>query len=245
MFSVDDRAVKRLELQLQIFANKALPFATRNTINGMAFAAQKQAKENIRNDMVNRNRFSVQSVQVRPEKQELNIQRQEATVGSIAPYMKVQELGGVETKGGKTGVAIATSYSAGQEGKQPRTRLPRKANKLAAIKLRKFKGRIPKNRKQKTLFKVQEAVLSGNRTVFLDLGKRQGIFRVVGGRRKFKRGWPKGARLKMLHDMTNQSVVIPKNPWLLPATEVSRAMGVTLYRKSLEFQLKRFGLFKR
>jgi hypothetical protein len=244
MFQINDKNIKKLERDLSEFAARALPFATRKTLNDTAFATQRIAKADVRNDLTLRNRFTEQSIQVQQERRELNIRRQQAIVGSIADYMEDQEFGATKTKGGKNGVAIPTSYAAGQEGQQPRTRLPRKANKLMNIRLRKFKGRRASNRKQQTLFKVQDAVTSGSRVVFLDLGKRQGIFRVVGGSRRFKRGWPKGARLKMLHDMTSQSVVIPRNPWLTPAVAEASRMLPAFYADALRFQLRRLGIFK-
>ena len=85
-----------------------------------------------------------------------------------------------------------------------------------------------------------------NRFVFLKLrNSRQGIFRVVGGRRGVKRGWPKGAKLKAVHDLTSQSVVIPATPWLKPAFDQVIPQLPTFYKKALTFQLKRFGLFDR
>lgn len=245
MFQIDDKNIKRLERDLSEFAARALPFATRQTLNDTAFATQRIVKADLKRDLTLRNKFTEQSVRVDQERKQLNIRKQQSTIGSTADYMEDQEFGATKTKGGKTGVSIATSYAAGQQGQRPRTRLPRKVNKLANIRLRKFKGRTASNRKQQTLFKVQDAVTSGSRVVFLDLGKRQGIFRVVGGSRRFKRGWPKGARLKMLHDMTRQSVTIPRKPWLMPAVAEASRMLPAFYADALRFQLKRHGLFKK
>lgn len=235
MIDIDDRAIRRLESDLKTFAAKALPFATRNTLNQGAFQAQRFAKENIREDMTTRNRFTEQSVRVVQERRELNIRRQQATVGSIADYMETQEFGGQEVKTGKHGVAIATSYSAGQEGAQPRTRLPRKANKMQNIMLQ--RRRVRGGRKQRNLVAVRQAATTGRKFVFLDLGRRQGIFRVTGGKRRPK--------LKMVHDLTRKSVVIPKQPWLAPAVKRTEAKMPEFYRKSLEFQARRQGILGR
>ena len=242
MFIIDNKSIKRLEADLKAFANQALPFATKQTLNRAAFDAQKEARSIISNKMVERNRFTRQSIRVDQAKT-LNMRRQESAVGSIAGYMADQEFGGVKASKGKHGVAIATSYSAGQQGQQPRTRLPRKPNKLANIRLRQGK-RTPANKRQRTLFAIQDAVTSGNRVIFLDLGKTKGIFRVVGGRKKFKRGGPKGARLKMLHDMSDRTVRIPRNPWLAPATKRTEKKIPGFYRDAIVFQLKRRGLFR-
>ena len=124
MFAVDNRDIKKMERDIKTFAKDALPFATRKTVNDAAFQTQRIARVDVKNDMVNRNRFTVQSIQV-DQARTLQISRQEAVVGSIADYMEDQEFGAVKSKSGKEGVAIATSYSAGQgENAQPRTRLP-------------------------------------------------------------------------------------------------------------------------
>lgn len=244
MFGVDNRDIKKMERDLKTFAMKAYPFATRQTVNDAAFQAQKIARVDVQRDMVLRNRFTVQSIRV-DQARTLQVRRQAATVGSTADYMEDQEFGAVKAKGGKEGVAIATSYSAGQgENAQPRTRLPRKPNTMANIQLQRRRGRKAKNRKQANVFKVQDAVTTGRRYVFLDLGRRQGIFKVVGGSKSYKRGWPKGARLRMVHDMTKESVIIPKNPWLKPAFDESARMLPAFYADALRFQLRRRNLFR-
>jgi hypothetical protein len=237
MLGIDDREIREFEKDLKTFADKAYPFATRNTINRAAFTTQKTARENVREEMVLRNRFTVQSIQVSPERFQLNVDRQVATVGSTAPYMEDQEFGDTKTKTGKEGVAIATSYSAGQQGQQPRTRLPRKPNQLQNIRLSKRrKGGRAANKMQANLMAVKQAAESGNRYVFLDLRRGAGIFKVTGGKRK--------PRIRMIYDLSRKSVVIPKNPWLAPAVATVEPQIPGFYRDSLIFQLKRNKLFR-
>lgn len=235
MFGVDNRDIRELERDLKTFANRAYPYATRQTLNDTAFQAQRIAREDVRNDMVLRNRFTVQSIQV-DQARTLAVSRQAATVGSIADYMEDQEFGATKAKKGSEGVAIATSYSAGQgQDAQPRTRLPRKPNKLANIQLQN-KRRRGSSRKQRNLIAIKDAAASGNKFVFLDLGRRKGIFRVTGGKRNPK--------IRMVHDLSNRSVVIPKNPWLKPAFDESLRMLPAFYADALRFQLRRNGLFR-
>lgn len=235
MFKVDTRELKRMERDLKAFAHRAYPFATRNTLTGAAFKAQKIARADISNSMVSRNRFTAQSVQV-DKARSLVVSRQEAIVGSIADYMEVQEFGGTKTKTGKEGVAIATSYSAGQgEGQAPRTRLPRKANKFGSFRLRGGSKRGA-TRKQQNIAAIKQAAGSGNKFIFLDLGRTKGIFKVTGGKRRSK--------IKMVHDLSRNSVRIPKNPWLAPSVRKAEAGLPALYFDSLSFQLKRLGLFR-
>tara|TARA_R110002153_G_C13332612_1_gene498560 strand:- start:1969 stop:2682 length:714 start_codon:yes stop_codon:yes gene_type:complete len=237
MFSIDKRDIIQFEHQLKTFAEKAYPFATRNTINTAAFATQKAAKENIRNSMTLRNKFTERSIKVVPDKRNLDVDKQVATVGSTAPYMAKQEYGDTETSSGKEGVAIATSYAAGQQGQKPRTRLPRKPNLLQNIRLSKRKSGRAGNKMQANLIAVKHAAESGNRYVFLDLRRGAGIFKVVGGKKR--------PRIKMLYDLSRKTVVIPKNPWMSPAVETTEPKILGYYKDSLEFQLKRQKLFGR
>lgn len=234
MFAINTNDVRKLEDDLKTFARQAVPFATRKTLNDSAFAARAIAQADVRGSMVNRNRFTVQSIQVGMAKT-LQIARQEAVVGSIADYMEDQEFGAVKAKKGKEGVQIATSYSAGQgENGQPRTRLPRKANSMASIQLskRRKKG---SSRKQQNLVAIQQAAATGRKYVFLDLGKSKGIFKVIGGKRRPK--------IKMVHDMSRDSVVIPRNPWLAPAFNEALRMQPAFYADALRFQARKHNLF--
>lgn len=235
MIKINDAQILNYVDDLKTFKRKAFPFATKATINGAAFKARGFAQENIRNSMIERNRFTVQSVRVE-QSRTLDIRRQAATVGSIADYMEDQEFGVTNVSKGKKGVPIATSYSAGQaQNAQPRTRLPRRPNTMQSIQLskRRKKG---SNRKQRNLVAIRQAAESGKKYVFLDLGRTSGIFRVLGGKRK--------PRIKMVWSMSRRSVVIPKNPWLLPAVLRTEPEIPAIYADALRFQLKRHGLFR-
>jgi len=222
-----------MESELKAFAHRALPFATKNTLNTAAFRARTLIQRDIDVKLISRNRFTKQSIRVE-QTRTLNIPRQAASVGSIAPYMEDQEFGAVKVSKGKQGVPIATSYAAGQGmSVQPRTRLPRKANKLATIQLRK-RRRQGNSRKQRNLVAIKEAATSGRKYVFLDLGRRQGIFKVTGGKRMPK--------IRMVWDLTRRSVVIPKNPIIKPAFDTVVQRIPAIYRDSIIFQLKRQGL---
>ena len=234
MFKVNTRDIKEMEADLKTFARKAYPFAARNTINGAAFAARKDYQASIQRELVNRNRFTMQSIRVE-QSRSLVVSQQSATVGSIADYMEDVEFGGTKAKRGKKGVSITTGYAAGQQGQQPRTRLARRPNKLANILLTK-RRRVKGSRKQKNLVAVKQAAASGNKYVYMDLGRRQGIFKVIGGKRR--------PRVKMVHDLSKQSVKIPRIPLLGPAVERTQALIPRLYERSLRFQIRKQNLFR-
>jgi len=237
MFKIDIREIIRLEHQLRTFNDKAYPFATRFTIHQAATQAKLIAREIISEKMVNRNAFTRNSIQVHPRsanKITLRVSAQEAFVGSTADYMKTQEFGGSISKTGKRGVNLPTSYSAGQGlNAQPRTKLPTRANKMKNIRLKRVRTRG--SRKQRNLVAIKLAAKTGNKYIFLDLGRRQGIFKVIGGKRR--------PQLRMVHDLSHKTVDIPRRPWLAPAEKEATNKIPGIYVKSLKFQLKRLGLF--
>lgn len=234
MFEIKDEAVKQLESDLKTFASRSLPFATKATLNKTAFEARKEWQSEIRNRMVNRNKFTQQSIRVE-QARSLNIRSQESIVGSIAEYMDTQEFGGT-SKGGSTSKPIATSYSAGQgQGVRPRTRAPRKANTMSRIRLRKTRG--VSSRKARNVAAVKVAAETGNRYAYLDLGRRKGIFKVLGSKRKL--------RVKMVWDLTRRTVRVPRTPTLGPAVRNVAPRVPEFYQEAMEFQARRHKLFGR
>lgn len=235
MFKVDTSDIALLEGDLKRFASRAHPFASKNTVNTAAFTAQKIWRGHIEDKLITRNTFTKRSIQVE-QTRTLNVSRQEAVVGSTAKYMEDQEFGGIKHKRGSEGVAIATSYASGEgEDTQPRKKLPRKPNKLVNIQLQR-RGKRGASRKQKNLIAIKQAAKSGSKYVFLDLGRTKGIFKVTGGKRKPK--------IKMVYSFREQSVVIPKTPTLAPSIAKTEIQIPNIYKKSIEFQLKRLGLFR-
>ena len=230
MLSIDTKEIHLLESKLRRIAERAIPFATKSAINGGAFKAREMMQKNIREKMVTRNKFTERSVRVDTAKT-LDISRQRATVGSVAPYMETQEFGGTERKKGKHGVAIATTTASGEaEGVRPRRRVPRRANQLQNIRLRK-RGKAGVSRRQANFMAVRQAIKSGDRTVFLDLQKHPGIYKITGGKRN--------PRLRMLYDLSRSSVRIPATPTLGPAVRVAQGAMPLIYTKALRFQLAR------
>jgi hypothetical protein len=243
MFGItaDNTKIKAFERDLKELNEKGIPFATRDTLNKTVFFAMRTGRAIVGRKMIQRNKWTVGSVRAEPTR-ERAIRRQETAFGSTEGYMEVQEFGGVERGAGKHGVPIPTSTAAGQsENQRPRTRMVRRSNRLVNIKIKRFVG-SGINRAQRNVRVVQEAVKTGRRYVFLDIGeknRRRGIFKVVGGRKTFKRGWPPGARLKMIHDLTHKTVRIPKTPWMSPTTRKAVARMPGFYEQALIKQLAR------
>lgn len=232
MFEINDRDVKKYEQDLKNFAAQALPYASRAMLTRAAFDARKNAQGLIRGNMVTRNNFTAGSVRVE-KATSLAINRQEAIMGSVADYMETQEFGGMVTGGGKY-QPIPTSYAAGQGRGAKRTKLPRKPNRMQSIQLRKRSG-AGLSRKAANQAAIAQAAGGGNKYVFLDLGRRQGIFKVTGGKRKPK--------IQMVWDMTRRSVRVPATPTIGPAAQATQRVMPRLYAEALVQQLQRRGIF--
>lgn len=244
MFKVDDRQIKRYERDLKTFARKAYPFATKETVNGSAFMAQGFMQEEIRENMVTRNRFTERGVRVE-QTRSLSVPRQAAVVGHIADYMATAEFGGHTERDGEHETVIPTSYAAGQGETQPRTRLPTRANKLANINLRKrLKNDKRMSRRQKVFLTALVAANEGDKYVFIRSGEggaSTGIYRVFGKRKR--KGKFTQVRMRMVYRMKREATRIPATPTLKPAVARTIPRQPELYAKALRFQLKRHGLF--
>lgn len=238
MLKIDTTDIDAMVRDLEFYKRRAYPFATKQTINDAAFATRKQYINQMRSKLTTRNRWTQQSARVETSRT-LDIGRQSAHVGSIEGYMERQETGGTIRD---PNIATATASNEGDTA-YPRKRLPTKRNRRANIRL--AKRRRAKTPAQDLVFKAQDAVNNGNRLIYLDgeAGPTKGIYRIVGGR-KTKRGWPKGARLRMLWDMSRSSVRTPATPMLSPATDHTSRRLPELHRKAVMFQLKRHGLFE-
>ncbi len=197
---------------------KQIQFAERNTINALAFETNRNARQNVRDDFINRNQFTQRSILVERARRTTD----PAVVGSTQSYMLKQEFGG-QTKD----PTIPTAYSAGQT--TTRTKLPRKPNRMRNITL----GRKPRamNKRQKNLVAVKQAKANGDKFVYIDTGRRKFIARVVGTKR--------APKVKMVQDMSRTTAPIPRRPWLEPATDKAVRKREAIWRDAMRYQLSR------
>jgi hypothetical protein len=234
MFNFTDSQIRGFERVL-LDTPKALQFAQKNTINDLAFGTRKLGQENARSQMTLRNKWTEGSIQVDRAKKLTD----PAVVGSTRDYMAKQEFGGSRDAQGGRSVPIPTSYATGEGiSANPRTRTARPRNRLDKLQLN-GQGIRGKNRKQTTLLRVREAVKTRRREIYLDLGRKQGIFRVIGGSPRTGRGWPKGAKLRMLYDLSRSTTPVPRNPWLEPATDRAVLNSWQIYGRRAQEQVDR------
>ena len=236
-FNADTDEIKKLEADLKRYAKEAFPFATLDTLNRAVMGAQHQIRQHLGRRFTIRNQWTKGSIQFRKARG-LDVDSQSAQIGSIQEYMAEQEEGFSRRAKGKHGVPVPTSAAAGQPGAKPRTKTLRKAMKLANISLAKHRG-LGVNRKQRNVRQVQEAIATKKRFVFLQFKKTKGIYKVIGGSKKTKRGWPKGATLRLVWTMTHRIITTKKHIWFGPEIDKIEKRMPEMYRRALTKQLKR------
>ena len=235
MIQIDVGQIQQLEHDLWLLSTKAGPYANAQALNSMAFQAQQGARLNIKQDFVNRNPWTARSVQVDRARVGA-IGSTYSAVGSVASYMERQEVGGTKGSRGRRGVPIATKEASGEgRGGGVRRRTPRARNMLSALTLTK-RGKRTVSQKQRNVAAVGDAAANGGGVVYLDLGRRKGLFRVTGGR-----GRPK---VTMLYDLSHKTVPTHAHPWLYPAARFAAMKGPGFYVEALEKQIERQRLFK-
>jgi hypothetical protein len=249
-FSVDTKDFRRLAKELEAVAKKAIPHAVRDSLNTAAFEGRKQWAGEMQKSFTLRNKWTERSIRVE-KATGVNLSNMQSVVGSLAPYMATQELGGVEQSKGRHGVPIPTSTAAGQSMKARRTKQVQKRNWQSAISL---PAKVGGSRQRRNMVAVIMAAKTGG-VAFLDLsqgdppkkrrknkqgvvppprrvrGRKKGLFRVTGSNGKLK--------VRMIWDMTRKTVVVKRRPTLEPTVQWVEGHASEWQRDAIIKQLKR------
>lgn len=223
MIEIDLKRVGVLQNKLKDLNAKGFPFAQRNTINDMAFKTQQTAREAIKRDFINRNTWTARSVRVDRAKGT----RDSAVVGSTERYMADQEFG---AQGGPT--HIPTPAAAGQSNRSKvRTRVVRKRLRINAIpRVDRVRG-AGLDAKARNAAAVHAAKANGDKFVYLERGRRKGIYQVFGTKRK--------PRTRMVQNLSRSVRVVPRHQWLEPSSRSVQQTAPRLYAIRLREQLAR------
>ena len=237
---MDEAPIEVLENELNKFGERTFPHAVRDYLNITAFEASKEAKETANMVFTMRNQYTARSIGYE-RAMGLNIQAMKSAVGSVQEYMREQEEGFTRTTRGKHGLAVPTSYAAGQDGANPRTRAIRRSNWLQRLKIARSKRRAS-SVSQDIVMAAQEAVSTGSRNLYLPL-RHPGIYRIIGGR-KTGSGWPRGAKLRMLYSLENKSIRTEAHKWMEPSVNTALMRRSEYWRKALLRQIERNRQFR-
>lgn len=235
--TADLRQLRKLQKDLEKFAHKAMPFAVKNGLNDIAFAARKEWAENqLPKAFTLRNTWTARGLRV-DKATGRSIATMQSAVGSIRDYMLEREEGSTQTKRGKHGVAIPMTGASGQPKRAKRTKPVRPANYLQALQVART---TTGTRKRRNVVGMMQAIKSGG-VAYLEMrkatkgggqgGLRKGLFRVSGGKRKPK--------LRLLYDLTKSVVRTKPIPTLEETLKAMAPRYVRIQMSALVAELQR------
>ena len=220
----DFKEIKKLENFLDKFNRTGIKYATRNTLNTLAFDVRKQAQGFIQDNFINRNKWTVNSVQVNMAKG-FNIDNMQSEVGSTQGYMEMQEVGGRAKP--KTGKRLPIPTQAARIANQ-RNRLVSRANALKNIILRdKRKLSFIANKRQRAIGIIENAKRNNYKHFYLDLGNVKGIFTL------------KNDKLRMIYSLQYLFRKIPATHWLSKSSDKVANNALDIYNMQLKKQIDR------
>ena len=255
-FHIDSREVRELEKKFGKFLYRSWPYIVRYTLNDIAFETRRQAQRVIRETFNLRNKYTETNVIVTKVPTGMNDPRKMfSQVGALkklegrgntkakpSNYMRDQEFGATQTKNGKHGVPIPTRFSTGDESipskKKPPEKLPTRRNFLHSIKM--AKGHTGGDRHSRNAKRIAQAKKNKQRVVFLELAKSKGLFelRRTDSRRKIRGRIRKVTKLRMLWDLSEQSITIKPTSWLHRSRMKAAPHIGPIYGRQLKKQLR-------
>lgn len=225
---VDLSDFKRLTRDLEKVSQVAVPYGVRNGLNALAFEGRRIWQEVLGETFILRNDWTTRRLHV-DKATGTTITGMRSVLTSPDAYLDTQEEGGTSDHVVPTGVATGEG-----RGADPRRRLVRKPNRVSVITLG-TRPRTAASRRQGNAIAVRMAAASGNRFVFLNLGKRKGLFRVTGGGRT--------AKVDMVWDTRSKSHRIKAKPTLGPTIRRLELKASAIMERAFVEQLRRAKVF--
>lgn len=223
---LNDRQIKEWVSKLKTFTRHGYPNAVKRTVNKAADRTRDLGKKVVAGKMTLRNRWVAGSIRSEWTKSN-RVSSMASVVGSAGRELERQEFGATVRGKGKTKSIVTAEGTREGESAQPRKGLLRP--RLGKLNLRKSKRGLRRmNKRQRALVTIKTlGSQSRNDIFYLNLGQRQGFFRMDGG------------KLKMVVDLSRRSVRVPRNPWLLPTTRKIQKHVPGIYRRELRDQMRR------
>lgn len=230
MIKVELKGAKEMVADLKKMREKAVPFAIKNALNTVAFETRRLWQAEVKSVFTNRNLFTANSVRV----EQATTSKLQATVGSVAPYMGLQETGGTDS--GRHGrKPVAGPVAGGQAPGAKRTTLVRGRFKLPAINV--AHPALTGTRRQRNAIAIAVAIKSGSKRAVLERpGGGKGLF-IVGGRAK-------APTTRLLWNVSKSSVHIKAQPTLERSIAAVKPKLEHIMEASLRQQMQRFGVGK-
>lgn len=230
---LDKEGLEQLENKVDKINSKALPIATQFALNKMAMETRKQSIEDLDEDFTVRNKWTQRGMLFQKVDRTLDIKKMKSEVGSIRDYMRSQQEGFYEDQPAVPQTAARTSQSNRRPIARP-NRFPnfKKSNKTLSM-------RNIHNERQYRVRAVQHAIETNQRFLVMTFNKKKGIYKVVGGKKGTKWGWPENAKTKLMYHLEDKNIWVPKRPWLEKAAKKQQNKFFVYYQDALQFQLNK------
>lgn len=220
-----------MQRELEQLARRGVHYAARETLNGLAFAGRRIWQDEMSSSLTLRNAFTQRRALVE-RAQGSRMADMEATLGHTEDYMRRLEFG-IGERARRGGLAIPTETAAGQaKGSLPagRKRAVRPSLVIRALGKIKRQGRsVP--RKARNVRAVREAIRNGSRLAYLELDRRRGIYKIMGGKKR--------PQIRKLYDLTRRAVPLPRVPTLQRTLKLALLQGPAIGLAAIQRQLDR------
>ena len=179
--NIEIRGLEELEKGLEQLAERSIPYAARETLNRLAFVGRKIWQDEMASALTLRNAFTQRRVLV-DRATGSRMADMQATLGHTEDYVRRLEFG-LGERAKRSGIPIPSEAAAGQaKGSLPSGR--RRAVKRSLVirvlgKIKRQSKSMP--RKARNARAVREAIANGSRLAYLELDRRRGIYKIMGG----------------------------------------------------------------
>lgn len=220
-----------MQRELEQLAKRAIPYAARDTLNGLAFAGRKIWQDQMRSSLTLRNAFTERRALVERATGS-RMSDMTATLGHTEDYMRRLE-SGLGERARRGGLAIPTEAAAGQAKGSLRAGRKRPVRPSLVIrvlgKIKRQSRSMP--RKARNMRAVRQAIKDGSRLAYLELDRRRGIYRIMGGKKR--------PQIRKLYDLTRRSVPLPRIPTLQRTLDLALLQGPDIALAAIQRQLDR------
>jgi hypothetical protein len=231
MLGIELRGLDKMQRDLETMAKRAVPHAARETLNGLAFAGRKIWQEEMRATLTLRNQYTERRALVE-RASGYKMREMQAVLGHTEDYMRRLEEGKGE-RATRSALPIATEAAAGQAPGSLSSGRKRAVRKSMIIRTLGTIKRQPKSlpRKVRNARAVRDALKSGNKLAVLDLEKRKGIYKIMGGRKRPK--------VRKLYDLSRRTTPRPRTPTLQRTLDKTLLQGPAIAHAALLRQLQK------
>jgi hypothetical protein len=225
------RGLDELQRELEQLSKRSIPYAARETLNGLAFAGRQIWQRQMAEQLTLRNAFTARRALVE-RASGTRIESMQAVLGHTEDYMRRLEFG-IGERARRGGLAIPTEAAAGQaKGSLPSGRKRPVRPSLIIRQLGKIKRQSQSMpRKARNARAVRDALANGTRLAYLELDRRRGIYKVMGGRKR--------PQIRKLYDLSRRAVPLPRIPTLQQTLDLALLQGPTLGLAAVQRQLDR------